>query len=279
MPSLQKVSRTISTLLLSFKVFDQIQDGAESLLLLPNITLFCAWITLIFGAYISWTEEETGEDGMALESVESSDDGESVNFKLKETSREGIENPKYSPFQKWKWYTFLYQFSYILQLCVTFIWFFEYTAVESFEESELLEGSNFHEQMVDYTLHVLPFMCLLMEYLTNSQPFVDRHFWYVTMPFLVANLAKTLILEHVYGIKLYMIDLNGVPYFNISVISLSIPLFYILKGLSYAKLKVQGYPCDKILEEIQEYFDDVKNKEETAPMIKDLEMESNPSFN
>jgi hypothetical protein len=49
---------------------------------LPNITLFLAWVTLIFGSYISWTEEEMGEDGMALESVESSNDNDSVNFKL-----------------------------------------------------------------------------------------------------------------------------------------------------------------------------------------------------
>jgi hypothetical protein len=155
----------------------------------------------------------------------------------------------------------------------------EFAAVEEFSEDELLAGGNFHEQMVDYTLHVMPFVCLLLEYLTNSQPFVDRHFWFVTMPFLVANLVKTLVLEHVYNIKLYMIDINGIPSFNLTIIILSMPLFYIMKGFSYAKLKIQGYPCDKILEEIEEYFDELKIKEETAPMIKDLEMDSNPSFN
>ena len=82
----------------------------ETLFLLPNISLFLTWLTMIFATYISWTEEETGEDGMALESVESSDDAESINFKLKEED-DGIENPKYSLFQKWKWYTLLYQVS------------------------------------------------------------------------------------------------------------------------------------------------------------------------
>ena len=69
----------------------------ETLFLLPNISLFLTWLTMIFATYISWTEEETGEDGMALESVESSDDAESINFKLKEED-DGIENPKYSLF-------------------------------------------------------------------------------------------------------------------------------------------------------------------------------------
>ena len=80
----------------------------KTMLLLPNITLTLTWITMIFAAYISWTEEEIGEDGMALESFESSDDGGSVNFKLKETSRDNIDNPKYSIWQKWKWYTLIY---------------------------------------------------------------------------------------------------------------------------------------------------------------------------
>ena len=70
----------------------------ETLFLLPNVSLILNWLTMIFATYISWTEEETGEDGMALESVESSDDGASINFKLKEESREGMENPKYSIF-------------------------------------------------------------------------------------------------------------------------------------------------------------------------------------
>lgn len=88
------------------------------------------------------------------------------------------------------------------------------------------------------------------------------------------NLVITLVLEHVYSIKLYMIDLDGWPSFNLTSIVLSIPLFYILKGFSYAKLKIQGHPCDKILEEITEYFENEKNRGETVPMVKDLEMQS-----
>ena len=115
--------------------------------------------------------------------------------------------------------------------------------------------------MLDYGLNVLPFASIVVEYLTNSQPFIDRHFWYITMPFLLLNLTITLILEHVYSIKLYMIDLDGWPSFNLTSIVLSIPLFYILKGFSYAKLKIQGHPCDKILEEIAEYFEDERERE------------------
>ena len=114
----------------------------------------------------------------------------------------------------------------------------EFTAVEEFSEDELLKGGNFHDQMTDYSLNVLPFACIVVEYLTNSQPIIDRHYWYVTLPFLVLNLVLTSALEHLYEIKLYMIDLNGVPYFNLISIGLSIPLFYILKGFSYAKLKI-----------------------------------------
>ena len=73
-----------------------------------------------------------------------------------------------------------------------------------------------------------------------------------------------------------MIDLDGWPSFNLTSIVLSIPLFYILKGFSYAKLKIQGFPCDKILEEIIEYYEDQGQnyRGETVPMVKDLEMQS-----
>jgi ABC-type transport system involved in cytochrome bd biosynthesis fused ATPase/permease subunit len=134
------------------------------------------------------------------------------------------------------------------------MWFMEFTAVEEFDDEELLRGGNFHDQMMDYFLHVGPFVFLMLEFMTNSMPFIDRHYWYVTMPTLVAALVSTLMLEHHYGIKLYMVDL-GFPYYNLSMIILSILFFYIMKASSYAKLKIQGFPCNKILEEMQEYWD------------------------
>ena len=64
-------------------------------------------------------------------------------------------------------------------------------------------------------------------------------------------MIKTLIMEHAYGIKLYMIDI-GFPYFNIGVLILSVPIFYVVKWLSYGKMVVQGFPCDKIYDEMEE---------------------------
>jgi len=44
----------------------------------------------------------------------------------------------------------------------------EFTAVESFDDEDLLKGGNFHDQMLDYGLNVLPFASIVVEYLTNS---------------------------------------------------------------------------------------------------------------
>jgi hypothetical protein len=226
-------------------------------MLMPTLSLYLTWFCTIIAAYISWTEEEEGEDGMELESDES-DEKVSVRFHMKKSPSDEEFDPKYSICLKWKWFTIFFEVAIIIQACVTFIWFAEYAAVEELDDNDLVDGADgadFHEQMLDYTLHVLPFAVLAMEFMTNSQPMVDRHYYALTLPLLAVNLVSTFFIEHYYDMKLYMVDVDGVPWYNMTIIGLSFAAFYLLKGFSYAKLKIQGYPCDKILVEIEEYME------------------------
>jgi hypothetical protein len=68
------------------------------LLLLPNVSLGLTWLCFVFAAFISWTEEELGEDGMELESGSDDDDKSSVQFKLKNSESDELNDPKYSIF-------------------------------------------------------------------------------------------------------------------------------------------------------------------------------------
>ena len=38
---------------------------------MANISIGLTWVTMIFATYISWTEEEAGEDGLELQSSDS----------------------------------------------------------------------------------------------------------------------------------------------------------------------------------------------------------------
>jgi hypothetical protein len=54
---------------------------------MPNISIGLTWVTMIFATYISWTEEQAGEDGLDILSSESEgDDASSLQFKKLETS-------------------------------------------------------------------------------------------------------------------------------------------------------------------------------------------------
>ena len=126
-PSLQKISRILAALGLlglSGQQLSLIDNKYELLMLLPNISLIVTTISFVFAAYISLIEEELGEDGMEMDS-ESEENAEKPRF-LMETSRDpSFVAPKYSAFQKWKFYTILYQTAFVLQWSVQGVWVYE----------------------------------------------------------------------------------------------------------------------------------------------------------
>jgi hypothetical protein len=75
------VTRTISAILLSYKFTEKIledmedEDGIEwlEMLTLPNIGLQLTLLVMVMAAYVSWTEEVSGEDGLELSDDESSE--------------------------------------------------------------------------------------------------------------------------------------------------------------------------------------------------------------
>ena len=72
MPSFQKISRILASVILGLKFSDQILDASEHdwclLLTLPNISLLTSLASFLIASYISITEEELGEDGLELDS-------------------------------------------------------------------------------------------------------------------------------------------------------------------------------------------------------------------
>jgi hypothetical protein len=132
----------------------------------------------------------------------------------------------------------MYQLSCVSQLCVTSIWFFEFAAADKFKENDIMAKNRFKHILEDYSLHVLPFLALSIEFLTNAQPFIDRHFWILIFPLMFSQLVITELLELYYGIRLYMLDLFHLPLYNMVSVVLSIMCFYMLKGFSYCKLKI-----------------------------------------
>lgn len=75
------MTRTISAILLSYKFTEKIledmedEDGIEwlEMLTLPNIGLQLTLLVMVMAAYVSWTEEVSGEDGLELSDDESSE--------------------------------------------------------------------------------------------------------------------------------------------------------------------------------------------------------------
>ena len=96
------------------------------LMTLPNIGLQLSVLTILMAAYVSWTEETTGEDGMQLSDEESSDEAQRNvgGMFVLETSiddGEGVK-PKYHFFVVWKWFTILYQVTFVVELIVILLW-------------------------------------------------------------------------------------------------------------------------------------------------------------
>lgn len=234
---------------------------------MPHISLTMTWLAMLLAAYTSFVEEEVGEDGLELES--SDDDAASqVLFRLQPfDSDQKTAHPKYSICNKWKWFQVFFQFSAVVQFSVFLIWFYEFVEVEELDDTSDLEGGDFKGPLEDYNLHVLPSVVLVVEYLTNALPFMDRHYACVILPFLFSQLFITVLLELYFDIKLYMIDISHLPMYNISMLVLSVPIFYFLKMISWAKIKIQGYPCSKILEEVEEYFENEKKQQRETEML------------
>ena len=80
--SLQKTTRTISFFLLAYKLTEDITQDLEDddmiewleLLMLPNLGLILTLLTIMIAAYVSWSHEVTGQDGMVLDNEESSEE-------------------------------------------------------------------------------------------------------------------------------------------------------------------------------------------------------------
>lgn len=103
-------------------------DGIEwiEMMTLPNISMILSLLTFLIAAYVSWTEEKPGEDGLELSDEESSDEennNKGGQFVL-ETSIDDGEGgkPKYYIFVAWKWFTTLYQITFIVQIIVIILW-------------------------------------------------------------------------------------------------------------------------------------------------------------
>lgn len=240
------------------------------LLMLPNLGLILTLLTIMIAAYISWSEEVTGEDGMVLDNEESSEEVDKRNageFRLETSIDDGEEKPKYFIFAAWKWLTILYQISFIVQLIVIVLWGLEdlvpttsdknETKTEVKEDKENVKEVD--ETQDDILLHVLPLCCLVIEWLTNSQVFIMHHYAIIILfTVLIPNLGVTIFLELITDKKLYMLDISPVEYIHIPAypviaVVISFPLFFVMELLTNMKLKRQGYPCDKILYELEEF--------------------------
>ena len=85
--SLQKTTRTISFFLLAYKLTEVITQDLEDddmiewleLLMLPNLGLILTLLTITIAAYVSWSHEVTGQDGMVLDNEESSEEVDKKN--------------------------------------------------------------------------------------------------------------------------------------------------------------------------------------------------------
>ena len=74
----------------------------------------------------------------------------------------------------------------------------------------------------------------------------------------------TFVLENA-DTKLYSLDSSilevTVPNYVVISVILSVPIFYLCKFVTEIKLKMQGYPCDKIIDEVEEFFEKARKSQ------------------
>ena len=75
---------------------------------------------------------------------------------------------------------------------------------------------------------------------------------------LMGMVVITFLLENA-DTKLYSLDSSAlevtIPIYVLISLIISIPVFYLFRFLTEMKLKMQGYPCDKILDEVEEFLE------------------------
>ena len=141
----------------------------------------------------------------------------------------------------WKWYVFFFQAAFVYEIIVvSFYWGVLFPSMNKDKPT--------HKFILECADHIVPFMCLLIEYLfLNSVPFVRRQF-----PFVVAICFFYLVFNCVYSLNYHPIyepitwrGFLGIA-LPIALIIVGILFLFVFEYLTKLKLKSQGHT--KIIE-------------------------------
>ena len=154
-----------------------------------------------------------------------------------ETSSDGYkfnQYQKYNFFKAWKWFTFLFQLSFIMELIITpFFWIMLWDAEVKKREGKALPILGL---VLD---HALPMVCLLIEYfLCSAMPFTKRHFIGIVIicgTYLIMNLSITLITGKPIYAPMTWTDPMGIIV-PMCVIVLAIGLLFLMECVTRKKL-------------------------------------------
>mmetsp|Transcript_8421 Transcript_8421/g.12825 ORF Transcript_8421/g.12825 Transcript_8421/m.12825 type:complete len:342 (+) Transcript_8421:1248-2273(+) len=180
-------------------------------LCLAKVARFMTFITLVFGCYISWTEElgfEVDED----ETTSFEDEApEASLLDLSTTKNSSFVAPKYQVDQAWKIFTLLFSLALPLQISVVVLDTVGWAAIAAMTlaTGEPVDTPATSEQTSLFWLYFFPLLAICLEWMLNGLALIDRHFFRVSCPlFFIPMLLLTFGLENLYQDPAETIDFD-----------------------------------------------------------------------
>ena len=141
---------------------------------LSTFGYLCVVLTFMIGSYISYSKKYNG------------------------LQMGHLYGNRYSCAHAWKWFIILFELSVVLWILLSFLFWTQVWRKEM-EKKDL----DFVEQMFVNELvmcHVLPPMCLLIDYCVNAVPVAKRHA-FIVIPITVANLIINMFIHQFSSVR------------------------------------------------------------------------------
>lgn len=135
---------------------------------LSTFGYLCVVLTFAIGSYISYSPKYNG------------------------SQMGNIKGNRFSCVHAWKWFVILFELSFVVWILLSFLFWTQVWRKELARKDAGLVEQMFVNELV--LCHVLPPMCLLIDYSMNAVPVAKRHV-VIVIPILIVNLVINMFIH------------------------------------------------------------------------------------
>jgi len=149
---------------------------------------------------------------------------------IQEIKRSYNDSEKYDLFQAWKWFNFMFEFVFVLEICITIMFW------SVLNKPDMYEGIALVDTLTRLD-HCLPVVVLLFEFRLNSLQFCMRHFigsLTICTIYMLVNMIVTFSDKPVYDVIDWQSYMGGVVV-PLGMYVLLFLVYYVVKKIAFFK--------------------------------------------